>query len=303
MRLLTKKTPRRQVGQAFSLRGTVCPASLTVAFLLASLSLSAQPQRIVSTSPSITETMFAVGAGSRVAAVSDYCHYPPEVTKLPRVGSFMRPNAEVIARMQPGLVIVQKLPNNLRSNLQQLGLKVLEVDTGDLAKNIQSMREIARAAGAGAAGETLINQIQEKIDELRRTHLNRPKRSVLFIVGRTPGRLEGIIAVGSGSYLNELIDAAGGRNVFAGAAAPYPKVALETVVRLKPDVIIDMGEMAETTGVTEERKRAVELLWTSRPEIRSSVYAVASDIYVVPGPRMVDAAREIARMLHAGPRR
>jgi iron complex transport system substrate-binding protein len=84
--------------------------------------------------------------------------------------------------------------------------------------------------------------------------------------------------------------------------APYPKVSLEEVLARNPEVIVDMGEMARTAGVTVEQKRAVVTLWSRYPSLaavkRGHVFAVASDIYVVPGPRMVDAAREFARMLH-----
>ncbi len=271
--------------------------------LLLGITLYAQPRRIVSTSPSITETLFALGAGDRVVGISSYCHFPSEATTRPRIGSYLRPNAEVIARLQPDLVILQRLPNNVSASLGQLGVAVAEVDTGDLSKNLETIRQIGRAAGVDAAAEKLAGRIRADLDAIRRAHAAKLKRTVFFIVGRTPGRLEGIVAVGSGSYLNELIEVAGGKNVLADGTIPYPKIALETVVRLRPDVIIDMGEMADTTGVTEERKRSVERLWTSRSEIRSRVYAVASDIYVVPGPRMVDAAREIARMLHLYPPR
>lgn len=275
---------------------------LLISFLLA-CTLYAEPRRIVSTSPSITEILFALGAGEPVVGISNYCHFPPEAATRPRIGSYLRPNAEAIVRLQPDLVIIQRLPNSVSSNLRQLGINVLEVDNGDLARNIETIRQIGVAAGVKAAADNLVRRIQADLESVRRSHAAKPKRSVLFIVGRTPGRLEGIVAVGSKSYLNELIEVAGGKNVLAEGAAPYPKIALETVVRLRPDVIIDMGEMADTTNVTEERKKSVERLWTSRPEITGRVYAVASDIYVVPGPRMVDAAREIGRMLHPEPSR
>ncbi len=131
---------------------------------------------------------------------------------------------------------------------------------------------------------------------------NRPRRSLLFVVGRTPGRLEGLIAVGRGSYLNAIIDIAGGRNVLADSPVDYPKISLETVLARNPDVIVDMGEMAETKGVTEERKQQVVALWRQRSSLQAvaagRVYAVASDIFVVPGPRVVEAAEAFARMLH-----
>src|SRR6516165_6917265 len=84
-------------------------------------------QRIVSTSPGITETLFALGLGSRVVGVSEHCHYPREVIKLPKVGTFLQPNLEQIAQLQPDLVILHKRPNGLSGRLQALGIRSLEV--------------------------------------------------------------------------------------------------------------------------------------------------------------------------------
>jgi iron complex transport system substrate-binding protein len=124
----------------------------------------------------------------------------------------------------------------------------------------------------------------------------------LFLVGRTPGRIEDLIAAGRASHLNELIELAGGDNVFRDSIAAYGKIPLEELLARNPEVIVDMGEMSETVGVTEAQKRAVVALWNRYPTLAAvrehRVYAVASDIFVVPGPRVVDAARALARMFH-----
>jgi ABC-type Fe3+-hydroxamate transport system substrate-binding protein len=108
--------------------------------------------------------------------------------------------------------------------------------------------------------------------------------------------------VGRASYLNELIDIAGGENVFLESVAPYPKVSIEELLARDPEVIVDMGEMADTVGVTDEQKRKVVRLWQRYPSLAAvkhgGVHSIASDIYVVPGPRMVEAAEAFARMLH-----
>jgi len=125
---------------------------------------------------------------------------------------------------------------------------------------------------------------------------------MMFIVGRNPGTLAGLVAVGKASYLNEVIAIAGGENVFRDSFAPYPKVSLEEVLARAPEVIVDMGDMAQTEGVTEEHKKSVIALWNRYSRIpaaeKKNVFAVASDIFVVPGPRVVEAARAFARMLH-----
>lgn len=271
-------------------------------WILLPLALDAQPGRIVSTSPSITETLFALGLGDRVVGVSQYCRYPPQAARLPRVGSFLKPNLETIARLRPDLVIMQKLPGGMAERLRALNLSVIEVDNGDLRRNLESIRAIGRATNVAERAEALIARIWRDLKAIEEQYGGTSRR-VLFIVGRTPGRLEGIIAAGQGSYLSELIAVAGGKNVLSHSPAPYTRVSLESVIRMNPEVIIDMGEMADTAAVTEERKRQIVALWRSQPQLQAvrdaRVFAVASDIYVVPGPRMVDAARELARLIHS----
>jgi iron complex transport system substrate-binding protein len=125
---------------------------------------------------------------------------------------------------------------------------------------------------------------------------------MMFVVGRTPGRLDGLMVVGQSSYLNDIIEIAGGQNVFGDASAAYPKVSLEEILSRNPDVIIDMGEMAQTVGVTDVQKRNVTALWNRMATIAAvrnkRVHAVASDIFVVPGPRVVLAAQEFFEILH-----
>jgi iron complex transport system substrate-binding protein len=125
---------------------------------------------------------------------------------------------------------------------------------------------------------------------------------MMFVVGRTPNRLDGLIVVGQASYLNEVIALAGGENVFRDAVASYPGVSLEEVLARNPDVIVDMGDMADTVAVTEEHKREVTSLWARLASVNAvkqhRVHAVASDVYVVPGPRVVEAAKAFFEMLH-----
>jgi iron complex transport system substrate-binding protein len=261
-------------------------------------------QRIVSTSPSITETLFALGLGSQVVAVSTYCHFPAAVDRLPKVGTYLKPNVEVIARLKPSLVFVETLPNSVRGQLAALKLSTVEIETGSLTQNLDAILVIGKAAGAERQARALIERIQGGFADLRAQNVNRQPRSAAFIVGRTPGKLEGLIAVGGGSYLSELLAIAGARNVFADAPQGYVKVNLESVLRRNPDVVIDMGEMAETVGITEAAKQAVVRLWGTRPGLTAvrerHVFAIASDIFVVPGPRMLDAARAFSDMLRQG---
>lgn len=277
-------------------------AGLLLALWLAPASAgSGLPARIVSTAPSLTEILFALGLGSRVVGATTYCNYPEEARRVPRIGTYIQPNLETIVSLRPDLVVIETNPIRLRERLEGLGLKVLELEQRTVADVLRAIERIGQAAGATERARELQARIRSELDEIGRRTAGRTKRRVAFIVGRTPGTLEGLIAVGSASYLNELITLAGGQNIFGAVAAPYPKVSLEEILARDPEVIIDMGEMGRTDGAGDARTKQVVELWNRYPNIAAvrarRVHAVTADIYVVPGPRMTVAARELARML------
>ncbi|MCC7174765.1 MAG: ABC transporter substrate-binding protein [Bryobacterales bacterium] len=275
---------------------------LAMVWLAAAAICLAQPRRIVSTAPSITEMLYALGLGGRVAGVTTFCRYPPEAAAKPKIGNYLRPNAETILSLRPDLVIVESSMLHQNGALSRLGLNLLEVNDSTVDGIYQSVRSIGRAAGVPARAEQVCSRTKRELEGLRERTRNLPRLRVLFVVGRTPGRLEDLIAAGAGSYLGELIELAGGRNAFHDAVVPYSRVSLEEVLSRNPDVIIDMGEMARAGGVSEEEKRGVAALWGRNPTLRAvrsgRVFAVASDIFVVPGPRVAEAARRIAALLH-----
>jgi iron complex transport system substrate-binding protein len=277
----------------------VKPAPL---FLLAALSLAAPPQRIVSTAPSATEMLYALGLGDRVVGVTTFCHYPPEAARKPKIGDYLHPSIETIAGLRPDLVVSESSGVRHAERLSALHLNVLEIDDATLAGIYDSIRRIGQAAGVAARADAVCAGMRAQFDAIRAGVAHLPRRRVLFLVGRTPGRIEDLVAAGRASHLDELLEIAGGENVFRDSIAAYAKIPLEELLARNPEVIVDMGEMSETVGVTEEQKRAVVALWGRYPSLAAvrqhRVYAVASDIFVVPGPRVVEAARALARMLH-----
>lgn len=275
--------------------------------LLAAAVCAAAPVRVVSTAPSFTESMYALGAGRRLVAVSNYCHYPPEAAKLPRIGSYLEPNIEAIARLRPDLVLLHEQQRAARESFAALGIPVLALRNTTLEETLTSIQRIGDALGLAADGARTVRELRTRLRAIETRQRGKPRRTLLFLVGRTPGRLDGMVAVGGGSYLNELIRIAGGRNVLGDSKVSYPSLSLEGVIRLNPDVIADMGEMSQTNGVTEAQKRAVVGMWEGHRAIRAvtqhTVFAVADDIFVVPGPRVADAAEAFAAMLNKAPAR
>ena len=276
--------------------------TLAALLLIAEISLAATPQRIVSPAPSATELLYALGLGDRVVGVTTFCHYPPEAARKPKIGDYLHPSLEAIAGLRPDLVVSEASGVRHAERLSALDLNVLEIDDATLAGIYDSIRRIGQAAGVAARADAVCAGMRAQFDAIRAAVAHLPRRRVLFLVGRTPGRIEDLVAAGRASHLDELLEIAGGENVFRDSIAAYAKIPLEELLARNPEVIVDMGEMSETVGVTEEQKRAVVALWGRYPSLAAvrqhRVYAVASDIFVVPGPRVVDAARALARMLH-----
>lgn len=263
---------------------------------------AAAPARIVSTSPSITETLFALGLGDRVVGVSTYCRFPSEVVKLPKVGTFLTPDAEAIAGLRPDLVIVHELSTGIDRKLASLRIPFVVVDRGTLASVFSSIRQIATAAGTPGLSDALIANIERRLDVVRRAGNAAPHPRVLFIIGRSPGMLTDLVAVGPGSYINELIEIAGGTNVLAIKGQPeYPRIAMETVLRLDPDVIVDTVDMGETEPERRQRQPINERLWRAYPTLTAvktrRLHAATTDALVIPAPRVVDAAEWVATLL------
>ncbi len=260
-------------------------------------------ERIVSTSPSITETLFALGLGGRVVAVSRYCRYPADAAQLPKIGSFLEPDAELIVRLRPHLVFVHPESNGIRRKLATFPMSVITVDRGiTLAGVFSSIRTIANGAGVPERGKTLISHIEEHLAGVRAAVAGRTPRKVLLIVGRRAGTLTDLVAVGPRSYLSDLVTIAGGMNVLGEARLPeYPRISMETVIRLAPDVIVDAGDMGDTPDDRRSRQIRTETLWTHQPlaaAAKGRVHAVVSDAFVVPGPRVVEVAETFARWFH-----
>jgi len=276
---------------------------IIVAWLAATTLVFGQsPKRIVSTAPSITELLYALGLGDHVVGVDRFSRYPPEALRKPKIGDYANPNLEAVAALRPDLVVIPANPVKLAERLGVLRLKVLEIDQDSIAKLYESFRIVGDATGATAQAANLTSTVQAQLEAVRMRAAPLKKTRMMFVVGRTPNRLDGLIVVGQASYLNEIIALAGGENVFRDAVASYPGVSLEEVLARNPDVIFDMGDMADTVGVTEEHKREVTSLWGRLSSVAAvkqhRVYAVASDIYVVPGPRVVDAAKAFLALLH-----
>jgi iron complex transport system substrate-binding protein len=199
-------------------------------------------------------------------------------------------------------VFVHTGPSATASQLASLGVKTAVVDRETLASVFTSIRTIGAAAGVPDRAERLLTDVRASLDRVQASVAGRPPRKVLIVVGRRTGTLTDIVAVGPGSYLHDVAAIAGGTNVLANVAVAYPRISMETVIGLAPDIIVDVGEMGESPADSDRRRRVTEDLWQRQTMVKAArdggVHATNDEAFVVPGPRIVDVARQMATWFH-----
>jgi iron complex transport system substrate-binding protein len=263
---------------------------------------SASPRRIVSLAPSATEMLFALGAGPEVVGVSQYCDYPPAARKLPQVGTFITPNIETIMALRPTLVIGPSISSNLRvvRALQVNGIATLMIDDDSVAAIEQSVQQIGDRIGRSNNAHRLVGEIRRRIDSVEERLRGVPARRVLMVVGHQP-----MVAVGRGTFLDELLTLSDSTNIGAASQQIWPRLSIEYVIASRPDVILDgaMGTDPSTPDV----------FWAAYPSIPAvknhRVFGYPNDPTLHPGPRIWQTLEIIAQLIHpeafrhAAPRR
>lgn len=249
------------------------------------------PRRIVSLAPAITETLFALGAGPQVVGVSQYCDYPPEVLKLPKIGSFLTPNIEAIAGLRPTIVIGLQTSSDLREirALKEMGFTVLMVDDDSIAGIEAGIRTIGNAIGRAPDAHALLDRIQLKIAAIEDRLRLVPDRRVLMVVGHQP-----MVAVGAGTYLDELLTMARASNISATSAQAWPRLSLEYIIAMRPQVILD-GQM----GTDPNSPSTFWAKYPTIPAVRDHrVIGYPENPTLHPGPRIAQTLELLARLIH-----
>lgn len=249
------------------------------------------PRRIVSLAPSVTETIFALGAGDRLVGVTTYCDYPADAKKIAKIGDFMNPSLEAVVAKKPDLVIgVVGATDPVKAReMERLRLKVVLLPLSTLDDVLKSIRTIAAAAGYERAGNALAKKINAEIAAVGKRVFAAPRRSTLVIVGFQP-----VIAVGGKNFIDELISLAGGANIAGAASQPWLNLPDEYVVAKKPEVIIEAG-MGSERGASQKRWSDLK----SVPAVRDGrIHSYPSDKILRPGPRVGEALGDLARLIH-----
>ena len=253
---------------------------------------AAAPPRIVSISPSTTETVFAIGAGPRLVGRSRYCNHPPEVTQLPQVGGYVDPSFEAILALRPKLVVGARGPagNALATKLEARGIQTYFPETESFAAIDAMIFGMGERTSRVQDAQQTVNAIHADLAEVEARVKSLPKTRMLLVFGLAP-----LSVAGPSSFAGEMIRRAGGENVVVEGGA-YPTIGVERVLVLDPDVIINAAMMEEHAS---ERLRPGAPGWEKVRAVNSGhVTTITDEAVLRPGPRIADGLRLLARALH-----
>ncbi len=258
-------------------------------------------QRIVSLTPSLTEVVYALGQGEKLVGVTSFCQYPPEAKSKEPVGGLLNPNLEAILRLEPDLAILTPENQGNQKRLIDLGIQVEVIPHHQLSDIPRSFRSLGKLLQIEAEAEKLAIKFENQLAQMSQkvSQLKRP--TVLICVGRshTDGNLENLFVAGKKTFYHELIEKAGGNNVFPDSNVRYPTISLEGLLRLDPEVIIDLVPDLKSVGRTVE---SIQMDWSSAKDLSAvknrRVHVFTESYISIPGPRILNLLQDMIEVLH-----
>lgn len=257
-------------------------------------------QRIVSLSPSVTETLFALGMMDHVVGVTRYCDFPPEALTKTTVGGYYDPNYEAIIGLNPDLIILRVEHEGAKQRLKQLGFELLVVDHGSISGILDSIQSIGEACGVARKAMAVVQDLRERMGGIREKTAGLPQTRVMISVERAmgTGSLRDIYIAGRSSFYEEMIALAGGVNAYSGNIS-FPVVSEEGIIEMDPEVIIDMVTDLDQHGWD---KALLLKEWETLSHVdaveNGRVYVFGEDFEVIPGPRFILTLEKMARVIH-----
>ena len=255
-------------------------------------------ERIVSLAPDLTEILFALGLDDRIVGVTTFSDYPPAAAKKPRIGSFWQPNIEAVIAAKPDLVVTQEFPQQKEAarRFRRLGCNCLTVNIEKMSDLFEAIGKIAEATGKETEAAELASDLRSRLDGLSALTAKYERAKVLWVIAREPLRV-----AGRDTFVNEIIELAGGENAIGRTVHKYPPIGSEQVIASAPDVIIEPAMGGET--ISEQQKEALRYWgrFKNVPAVANArIYVISPDTVCRLGPRLPEGVEAVARCLRPG---
>lgn len=263
------------------------------------VNITSAPERIISLAPSNTEILFALGLGDNVVGVTEYCNYPPEVESLEKsgkiavIGGYVDPDVEKILSLKPDLVLASDISiNNTIPSLEKVGVLTYVVESKNLSGILTSIKKVGIITGKKAEADALADEMESRIKAVSDRSEALQKKRVLYIVWHDP-----VKTVGTGSFEDEIIELAGGTNIFHDLSG-YPQVDPEAIAVRNPEVIITCTGMGEGADLPFQWAKTDRSLNLTDARNNDQIYQAEGDIITRAGPRIVDGLEMFFRFIH-----
>ena len=280
------------------------PVLLLVAALAVTATIAAQPsvtpQRIISAVPAVTEILFAVGAGPDVVGIGSFDQLPAGSREITRVGGLLDPDMERIFTLQPDLVILYASQTDPIEQLKRAGIQVLAYEHRGLSDIPSMIRMLGERTGHAQQAVAVATRLETGLADIQARVAGRTRPRTLLVFSREPRTLRNVYASGGVGFLHDMLDIAGGDNVFTDVRDErVAQVSSEAILTASPDVIIEIRNDTMFGAATDEEERAVWQRLTTLPAVRTNnVHFLTGNQFVVPGPRVLEATEQLARVLH-----
>ncbi len=252
-------------------------------------------KRVVSLSPSTTETLYAIGAKDVLVGRSRYCDYPPEVLSLPQVGGYTDPSVEAILALSPDLVVGARGPSGraLVDTLSARGIATYFPETESVDAITRMVTGLGERTGKKHEAADTVRVMRTKLDAVEAAEKKRPRVRVMLVFGLRP-----VVVAGPEGFPNEMLARVNAENVVKKGGA-YPSISFETVIAMDPDVIVNAA-IAESHGSQPITKDAAG--WQSVRAVKEGhVASLADEAVLRPGPRIADGVESLARAIRGAP--
>lgn len=261
-----------------------------------SVEAPSDPRRIVSLAPNITEMLYALGLGERVAGVTLFCDWPPEVAAKPKIGGVINPSLETILALGADLVFATADGNRSEdvNRLADLGVAVYTIDTRSVADVLSALVAIGELTGRAARAREIVAGLERRREAAVARVAGIAPVTVFVAIDRAP-----LISAGDGTFVGELLTLAGGRNIAGASPIKYPVFSLEALLAEDPEVILDAADPGPVS--TDE----LLTRWASLPGTAAlkalrtrRMISVGQGSFFRPGPRIIDSLERLVEILH-----
>ncbi len=254
-------------------------------------------ERIISTSPSITEILFAINAGSDVKGVTPYCRFPDAAKNVAKIGTSLSLNYENILRQNPDLILLTKLSDSsTEAKLKKLKVPFEVVPHENLDDILKSVIFLGELTGKIKESKALFDSLKKDISSMKKQMSN---KSVMIIIGSTLSskKIKNLYLAGNKTFYNDIILNMGLKNVVTNSDAAYPLISGERIYKFNPDVIIHML----ASGDHGDKLAGLKKAWANYDMIKAvqnkQVHYFTGDEFVIPGPRIIRAMIKVSKTL------